>query len=75
MVSFEEQVQSWVNQLCDLDHWQPGCIVVDQQDRTWTAIAGSERDDALMWLARITSYGEISGDRHAGIGFLEKEGR
>lgn len=40
-----------MNQLRNPEHWRPGCIAVDEQGRTWTTIAGSERDGALMWLA------------------------
>jgi hypothetical protein len=49
--SHQGEVQGWVNQLRNPEHWQPGCIAVDERDRMWTTIAGSERDGALMWLA------------------------
>lgn len=48
VVLFQAVVQGWLR---DPEHWQPGCIAVDEQGRTWTTIAGSERDGALMWLA------------------------
>ncbi|WP_321853790.1 hypothetical protein [Burkholderia cenocepacia] len=51
VVFFQGEVQAWVNQLRNPEHWRPGCIAVDEQGRTWTTIAGSERDGALMWLA------------------------
>ncbi|SDR62967.1 hypothetical protein SAMN05445850_8541 [Paraburkholderia tuberum] len=51
VVLFDGEVQNWVNKLRNPEHWQPGCIAVDEQGHTWTAIAGSERNGALMWLA------------------------
>ena len=51
VVFFQGEVQGWVNQLRNPEHWQPGCIAVDEQGQMWTTIAGSERDGALMWLA------------------------
>lgn len=51
VVFFRGEVQGWVNRLRNPDHWQPGCIAVDEEGRTWTTIAGSESDGALMWLA------------------------
>ncbi len=51
VVFFQGEVQGWVNQLRNPDHWQPGCVAVDEQGHMWTTIAGSERDGALMWLA------------------------
>ena len=50
MVVFEGNVQGWVNELRNPEHWQPGCVEVDEQGRSWTTIAGNERDGALMWL-------------------------
>ncbi|MGY6251830.1 hypothetical protein ACXIVK_00100 [Paraburkholderia caledonica] len=51
VVLFQGEVQGWVNQLRNPEHWQPGCVAVDAQGRTWTTIAGSERNGALTWLA------------------------
>ena len=51
VVLFNGEVQGWVNKLRNPDHWQPGCIAVDEQGHSWTTIAGSERNGALMWLA------------------------
>ncbi|MDR5809286.1 hypothetical protein [Caballeronia sp. LZ019] len=48
VVFFQGEVQGWVNQLRNFDHWQPGCIAVDEEGHSWTTIAGSERDGALM---------------------------
>lgn len=51
MVFFQGEVQGWVNQLRNPERWQPGCIAVDEQGNTWTAMMGNERDGALMWLS------------------------
>lgn len=47
---FEGKAQGWVNELRNPEHWQPGCVAVDEQGRSWTTIAGNEREWALMWL-------------------------
>ena len=48
---FCNEVQNWVHTLRDPKHWQPECVAIDEEGRTWTAIAGSERKGALLWLA------------------------
>ncbi|HDR8909172.1 hypothetical protein [Burkholderia multivorans] len=50
VVFYQGEVQGWSSQLRNADHWRPGCVAVDEQGRTWTTIAGSEHDGALMWL-------------------------
>ena len=50
IVLFDGKVQSWVNELRNPEHWQPGCVAIDEQGRSWTTIAGNESDGALMWL-------------------------
>jgi hypothetical protein len=51
VVLLGDEVQSWVNALRNAEHWQPGCVAVDEAGRMGTTIAGSERDGTLMWLA------------------------
>jgi hypothetical protein len=51
VVFFPGEVQGWVNQLRNPGHLQSGCLADDEKGRTWSTIAGSERDGALMWLA------------------------
>ncbi|AEA66043.1 hypothetical protein [Burkholderia gladioli] len=50
VVFFQGEIQGWVNKLRNPEHWQAGCIAVDEQGLSWTAIAGTEYDGALMWL-------------------------
>lgn len=51
VVIFNGSADAWVDKLRNPDHWQPGCIAVDENGRTWTAIGGTKQDGALMWLA------------------------
>jgi DNA-directed RNA polymerase subunit RPC12/RpoP len=51
VVVFKGTADAWVDKLRNPNHWQPGCIAVDESGRTWTAIGGTERDGALMWLS------------------------
>jgi hypothetical protein len=50
VILFEGAVAGWMDELRNPNHWQPGCVAVDEDDRTWTAIAGNDQDGALMWL-------------------------
>lgn len=50
VVVYEGEVQGWVNELRNPEHWRPGCVAVDEQGRTWTTVAGNDHDGALMWL-------------------------
>jgi hypothetical protein len=43
IVLFERNVQSWVDALRNPEHWQPGCITIDETGQSWTAIAGKVR--------------------------------
>jgi hypothetical protein len=50
VVVLDGEVQSWVKELRNPGHWQPGCIAVDEAGKSWTAIAGDIQGGALMWL-------------------------
>lgn len=50
VVLFQGRVQGWVNVLRNPEHWQPGCVAIDEEGRSWTALAGDDRNGALMWL-------------------------
>ncbi|WP_260429006.1 hypothetical protein [Burkholderia sp. Bp9015] len=51
VVLFCDEVQNGVNPLRDPGHWQPECGSIDEEERTWMTIAGSERKGALLWVA------------------------
>ena len=42
-------VQGWVNELRDPDHWQPGCIAIDESGRRWEAVGGDNQKGAESW--------------------------
>jgi hypothetical protein len=44
------QVQGWVNELRNPEHWVPGCVAVSEDRRSWTTLAGDDHTGALMWL-------------------------
>jgi len=50
VVLFAGEVQSWVNELRNPERWQPGCVAVDENGKSWTTVAGTESTGALMWL-------------------------
>jgi hypothetical protein len=44
------QVQGWVNELRNPEHWVPGCVAVSEDRLSWTTLAGDDQAGALMWL-------------------------
>lgn len=50
VVIVDGAAEAWMNQLRNPERWQPGCVAVDEDGKSWTAIAGSKRYGALMWL-------------------------
>lgn len=50
IVVFQGEAQGWVNELRNPDHWVAGCIAVAEDGGSWTALCGTERGGALMWL-------------------------
>lgn len=50
VVLLDGQVQSWVNELRNPEHWQPGCLAFDEAGRGWITIASTAQGGALMWL-------------------------
>lgn len=50
VVIFQGNVQGWVNTLRNPEHWQPGCVAINEEGQSWTTLAGSERTGAVMWL-------------------------
>lgn len=50
VIAFNGKADGWVCMLRNPHHQQPGCIAVDEQGKTWTAIGGDEQNGALMWL-------------------------
>jgi len=50
VVLLNGEVQSWVSELRNPEHWQPGCVAADESGHTWTAIAGDEQKGASMWM-------------------------
>ncbi|MBM5581028.1 hypothetical protein [Burkholderia pseudomallei] len=53
VVMFDGSVQSWGNELRDPEHWQTGCVAVDEQGRTWAALSGDDRNGARTWVPTI----------------------
>lgn len=43
VILFEGKAQGWANMLRNPEHWQPGCVAVDEDRRSWTAVAGDEQ--------------------------------
>ena len=50
IVIYQGEVQGWVNELRNPEHWVSGCTAIDERGRTWTAIAGDDNNGALLWL-------------------------
>ena len=50
VVLFGGTFQSWVNKLRNPEHWQPGCLAVDEGTKGKTTVAANARDGTLLWL-------------------------
>jgi len=42
-------VNSWVNELRDPEHWQPGCVACDELGYMWAAAGGDASRGAERW--------------------------
>jgi len=42
-------VNSWVNELRDPEHWQPGCIACDESGNLWVAVGGDVSSGTKRW--------------------------
>ena len=49
IVLYHNDVQGWVNELRNPEHWRPGCIAVDEHGDQWEAIDGNDYDGAKEW--------------------------
>jgi len=49
VIFFDGEVQGWCNELRDPQHWQPGCIAVDEDGRGWVAVGGTNYMGADSW--------------------------
>lgn len=39
----------WTNKLRDPQHWEPGCIAMDESGNRWKATGGNNYDGATSW--------------------------
>lgn len=42
-------VNSWVKELCDPNHWVPGCVAVDELGNEWVTVGGDGVRGAESW--------------------------
>lgn len=50
VVVYHGEVCGWMDRLRNPESWQPGCVAIDEDGRTWQTIAGNDYAGALMWL-------------------------
>lgn len=55
IVIYNGEVQSWVNELRDPQHWQPGCIAIDEQGNRYESVGGSDYDGSTNWLSIVVA--------------------
>lgn len=53
IVILSDEIQGWVNELRDPQHWQPGCIAIDNNGNEWIATGGNNYDGADSWQSHI----------------------
>jgi hypothetical protein len=44
-----DEVQGWVNELRNPEHWRPGCIAVTEGGTCYEALGGNDYDGAKHW--------------------------
>jgi len=49
IVIHEGEVNSWVNELRDPEHWAPGCIAVDEAGNMWVSVGGNDKKGSKTW--------------------------
>ncbi|RJP48782.1 MAG: hypothetical protein C4586_08710 [Anaerolineaceae bacterium] len=49
IVILNGEVNSWVNELRNPEHWVPGCIAVDERGNEWRTVGGTEQAGADRW--------------------------
>lgn len=49
VIFFGDELQGWVNSLRDPQHWQPGCIAIDEFGLCYDAVGGNAQDGASRW--------------------------
>jgi hypothetical protein len=57
IVIYRDEVQGWVNELRDPQHWRPGCIATDSDGNQWLASGGNNHDGAAEWQAMGSDHG------------------
>jgi len=49
VVIFRGTVQGWVNGLRNPEHWQAGCVALDEAGNVWEARGGDSQNGAALW--------------------------
>lgn len=49
VVIYRDQVQGWVNELRNPEHWRPGCVAVSGDGRPHIAAGGDPQNGAQRW--------------------------
>jgi hypothetical protein len=49
VVIFDNAITSWVNELRDPHHWEPGCVAVDESGNQWVTAGGNAQKGAERW--------------------------
>ena len=54
VVIFNNEIQGWMNELRDPQHWQKGCVAVAEDGTQWTTVGGNNQDGAESWEYTLT---------------------
>lgn len=49
VVLYHGEVQGWCNELRNPEHWQPGCVAVDECGGQWVSTGGGAHEGATHW--------------------------
>jgi hypothetical protein len=49
IVVCDDEIQGWVNELRDPEHWRPGCIAINENGELYLATGGDDQNGAKSW--------------------------
>ena len=67
MVVFDGRAASWMNELRDPQHWEPGCIGMDEAGNT-SATGGDPQNGATRWMpndSSIWTYTAVEAEKRS----------
>lgn len=49
VVIFRSKIAGWMDELRNPEHWEPGCIAIDQDGKRYLSVGGNSYEGADKW--------------------------